>query len=147
MSRPAVAWAKPSPYDIAVLHHICSHLCTASENIDSLFLSSHYNHATASHLDNFFAVWLDLDEDDEDEKEKKMCVECEKEEADRYCHQCDDNYCNKCFLEMHKTGGCWVCTPPLGFSTKHVFLYLVNFKAHFNTIVMRAQCAVQNSWK
>ena len=46
----------------------------------------------------------DLDPKDADDAEKKMCIECETEEADKFCHQCNDNYCNSCFLEKHSTG-------------------------------------------
>jgi hypothetical protein len=39
-----------------------------------------------------------------EEGEVQMCIECNQDEADKFCHQCEDNYCNKCFAKMHAAG-------------------------------------------
>jgi hypothetical protein len=42
--------------------------------------------------------------DEVEEGDTKMCIECNEDEADKFCHQCEDNYCNKCFAKMHAAG-------------------------------------------
>lgn len=33
-----------------------------------------------------------------------MCVECEAIEASRHCDQCEDNYCDQCYEDLHSAG-------------------------------------------
>ena len=34
----------------------------------------------------------------------KRCIECTTEYASRYCHDCDDNYCDECWTKTHSAG-------------------------------------------
>jgi hypothetical protein len=44
------------------------------------------------------------DPDDDPSKNAKKCVECEDDLAARYCTECDDAYCDKCFENTHASG-------------------------------------------
>ena len=39
-----------------------------------------------------------------EEEDAQLCVECEKEPAIRFCKQCEDAYCLKCFATIHAKG-------------------------------------------
>ncbi|KAA6403348.1 MAG: hypothetical protein EZS28_001125 [Streblomastix strix] len=44
------------------------------------------------------------DNDDYDVLPKEICVECESKPSTLFCFECNDTYCNECFMIFHKKG-------------------------------------------